>query len=564
MNFKGEYMMNKIISICSLSFVAFTFAEVVSAPNLDDPRDGKTYKTIRIENQVWMAENLNFDTHNSFCYHNDDKECAKLGRFYTWRAALNACPQGWRLPSRSDWMTLKTLVKNEDRLYLWDDDVPEIGYQVSAPNFNAYTVGFRDPYGNFDKEGISYYWTSSKESSDDQGNALCTTIDDLDPQKTKCAKSRYFGMTVRCIQGEESSPTSKEKYSVIQGKFVDSRDKKEYKTVQINQQTWLAENLNFETKNSYCHNNDPLECEKYGRLYKWEDAEKACPAGWHLPSRYEIKRLLWAVGDDSGEKLKSRNGWESNNGWDELGFNVLPVGNAQLSENKIDRFDPNGHAVAFWTSTHNEKYYYKWFFFNDNWVSKLDETQADWVAEPIRCMKNYEVDAVAVGTFKDKRDKKVYKTVTIGNQKWMAENLAYNEKGSSCYANDKRNCKEYGRLYSWNQIKDLCPMGWHIPSKDEWRVLFAYVDNNASILKSKTNWPKKNGLDELGFNALPSGSTVKNDFGKSAYFWTTDSRNDKAEAMELLDYLDVASFGRHTFNDGLSVRCLADSEKKRE
>ena len=547
-----------IIPYCLLFYSASIAVQVEPAPDLKDSRDGKSYKTIKIGEQVWMAENLKYENHNSFCKKNNPVQCNEIGRFYKWRSAMSACPNGWRLPSREDWMNLKNAVGNTEKLYKWDEDNPEIGYQISAPNFNALTIGIFDPYGNHKDIG-GYFWTSSKS---EQGvNAICTSIDDLNPNKTLCEYSKYGAMPIRCIQGNDTNLYSKKNLpNIIKGKYIDARDKKEYNTVQINQQTWLAENLKYETKNSFCYDNNPAECEKYGRLYKWEDAEKACPAGWHLPSKYEIIRLRWAVGEDDGDKLKSKSGWNNNNnGWDDFGFNVLPVGSADFSETNV-RFDPNGDATAFWTSTIDGSAYYKWFFFNASCDSKVDNTKADWVAEPIRCIKNYDYDVIATGSLQDNRDKKKYKTVTIGDQIWMAENLDYNVKGSQCYDNKTTKCKNSERLYTWEQAKEACPSGWHLPSRDEWKILGNYIDLNGNILKSKKQWPAKNGTDEIGFNALPIGSTKKKDQGKAAYFWTSEeAKNNKTYAMELLDHINFMSFGRHEIQESLSIRCIANT-----
>lgn len=123
------------------------------------------------------------------------------------------------------------------------------------------------------------------------------------------------------------------------GEMIDTRDGKAYKTIQIGSQTWMAENLNYETVNSYCYENDPANCEKYGRLYTSDSLLNACPEGYHLPTAEEFATLISNVGGEeiAGKMLKSIAGWEEyelsgtgvyndGNGIDKYGFNALPGG----------------------------------------------------------------------------------------------------------------------------------------------------------------------------------------------------------------------------------------------
>jgi uncharacterized protein (TIGR02145 family) len=144
-----------------------------------------------------------------------------------------------------------------------------------------------------------------------------------------------------------------------------------YKAVVIGEQTWFAENLNYEVEGSKCYKNDPANCTKYGRLYSWATALTVCPSGWHLPSDAEWTTLTNYVGSSStaGSKLKATSGWNnridgcSGNGTDEYGFSALPGGFGGNSYGSFDGFDGIGgvgDGGYWWSATEssaNNAYY---------------------------------------------------------------------------------------------------------------------------------------------------------------------------------------------------------------
>lgn len=134
----------------------------------------------------------------------------------------------------------------------------------------------------------------------------------------------------------------------------------------------------------------------------------------------------------------------------------------------------------------------------------------------------------AMGTFKDSRDGREYKTVTIGSQVWMAENLKYVVEDSHCYNDLVSKCDDYGRLYSWSSAKEnkLCPDGWHIPNYEEWEILSDAVggkDVAGQNLRSSEGWGEKNnGKDNYKFTVRPTGFRHRGSYegvDEKAYFW---------------------------------------------
>jgi uncharacterized protein (TIGR02145 family) len=179
--------------------------------------------------------------------------------------------------------------------------------------------------------------------------------------------------------------------------------------------------------------------------------------------------------------------------------------------------------------------------------------------------------AQEVGTFIDSRDGKTYKTVKIGSQVWMAENLAYKANSNcSAYNNDSSNVTTYGYLYNWETANKVCPSGWHLPTDAEWTTLTTYLGDFAEAggkLKETgtTHWntPNLGATNESGFTALPAGdlSTDGNfEFLGGYGYWWSSTLSDQATAMFWCAKFKgkgvVAINGDKRL--GYSVRCLSD------
>lgn len=189
-------------------------------------------------------------------------------------------------------------------------------------------------------------------------------------------------------------------------------------------------------------------------------------------------------------------------------------------------------------------------------------------------------------------DGNVYDTITIGTQTWMKENLKTTSYldgspipnitnsnlwgrqtvGSYCWYNDAvTNKGTYGALYNFYTVQDsreLCPIGWHVPSKEEWAVLTTYLGGESvagkKLMESgSTHWqPFNSATNESGFTALPGGDRYNNGFyfigGKGSWWTSTEYDSDDAWSPAMASsYIDVRTYQSEKFV-GLSVRCVKD------
>lgn len=178
----------------------------------------------------------------------------------------------------------------------------------------------------------------------------------------------------------------------------------------------------------------------------------------------------------------------------------------------------------------------------------------------------YYSNAQQTGTFTDSRDGHVYKTVKIGNQWWMAENMNYKTAKSYCYDEKASNCSTYGRLYPLKEAKTACPSGWHLPSANEFNQMTKSVNNNNYKLKERgsSHWmSNSSATNSTGFTALPGGYLYGNyeNIGKAANFWTSEQAAPNVFYYVHFKSSDAKSYFEKEHNYGysaFSVRCVKD------
>ena len=208
--------------------------------------------------------------------------------------------------------------------------------------------------------------------------------------------------------------TKRNHLGIDKKQFCDERDGKKYVYVVIDNQTWMAENLNYNAYGSKCgdgeylSDNNTESCDTYGRLYDWATAmglglhcnlspcaseiqpkhRGICPSGWHIPSEDEWYVLINFTGDSetAGTKLKATSGWDNNgNGTDEFGFSALPGGGGYLSDNSFSNVKWEG---VWWSATEDDSggAYYRYMSDNNSDVGGFSYKTS--LLFSVRCVQN--------------------------------------------------------------------------------------------------------------------------------------------------------------------------------
>ncbi|MGL1900759.1 MAG: cadherin domain-containing protein [Fibrobacterales bacterium] len=440
------------------------------------------------------------------------------------------------------------------------------------------------------------------------------------------------------------------------GSIIDPRDATVYPWVEIGEQVWMAKNLEYYIPDSsFCYSNNSSFCTKYGRLYipdaalNSEDTSSAnpsgvqglCPDNWHLPSKdewielgdytalsnglTEIHNKEWM---HSGLHLKTTTGWDDNGGGtNNYGFN------GEGSGYKRDYNSQYGNQrYGYWLSTtkaRSDEYWVAQLGFNHDALRITKNNYNN--SYSIRCVLNNTirgaVDYVtqfpipdkaapltpycnragnSCGSITDARDATTYKTIEIGTQTWMAENLRYLPKvykhitGSEDTGNDlgyfyyipgysptgstmaenlldakaSTNYITHGVLYNWyavmqgsdsssqtpSGVQGICPTGWHIPSQGEWMILINYIMTDSGLdgrymntwseiggaLKGTYSWDTNGyGTDEYGFSVLASGFRTNGyqyNIGVNGYFWTSSWNDEEAIGINFVGENRIVNF----------------------
>jgi uncharacterized protein (TIGR02145 family) len=603
-----------------------------TSPALDgtfiDARDGNEYRYVQIGEQVWMAENLAYLPNVSpsasgsisspinyvYDYQGTDVTAAKstsnyntYGVLYNWSATLDACPDGWKLPTDADWTVLTDFLASDGHsgtegialktTYGWYNN----GNGTDNYGFSSFPSGYRDDGGTFDDLGTYiYFWSATQTSSSDARSRRLYYDYSYMIQNTD---RNEFGFSVRCIQGEAqtapivttSSATDISSTSATLGGNVTSdggdvvSDRGVYYSTSASAETTgtkfaigsgtgtfstsltgLIEGTTYYIK-AYAINS-------IGTSYGTEVTFTTLTTPTLTTTAISGITATTAesggdITDDGGAAVTAR------------GVCWSTTSDPTIADNNTTDAIGTGIFTSSLTGlTSNTTYYVRAYATNSEGTSYGNE-----------------FIFITNGTVID-YDGNVYQTVVIGNQVWMAENLkvVHYRNGDallnqsiewhgifigawSAYNNDENNSNPYGYLYNWHAVDDsrnIAPEGWHVPTDEDWKKLEMYLGmslseadatewrgtNEGGKLKEAgtEHWTADFGTNETGFTALPAGYLwIYGDFhemGSFTRFWTsTEYNNNDAWFRSMRDGYQQVERQSIAKNVGYSIRCVCDN-----
>lgn len=379
-----------------------------------DPRDGHKYRTMKIAGLNWMAENLAYNDDGEGTLFHDDKS---YGLYYAsvqyptikgapdsndgeWTvytrsgngmyvyALRTGCPDGWRLPSREDFARLIEITSENDYEQLLSD---------KKWNLRLYSLD----------ESI-YYLTSTKEPGDIDRNISALSYDYYVMRVSGKKDSLVVSVPlagapsgfIRCVEGGAYERKMLSPNEVAVDSVVDERDGMVYKTLQFGNQLWMAKNMEYAVGDSLINGQvrsttyfglstvsawqKMYDSSDVGWRYNWEEVQEACPDGWRIPSRNDVKKLLKIIGDGSGAApLLSADGIGAQ---DIYGFSALSTEFEQVTCASLLRGCSYKHVgTRFWTADSADGTVYHWHLGQYDVTFKPTDP-ADYL--PVRCMKD--------------------------------------------------------------------------------------------------------------------------------------------------------------------------------
>jgi uncharacterized protein (TIGR02145 family)/uncharacterized repeat protein (TIGR02543 family) len=611
-----------------------------------DGRDLRCYRTVQIGTQTWMAEDLKF-TPGSFV-------CGDNGCLYGWAVAMNGasssssspsgvqgiCPDGWHIPSINEWDILVNYV-----------DPNASGVSLGSSSSNIAATRLKSVTGWYSPEGSSYipgtddygfsalpafeianatqgsWWSATLE---EVNHALCGHMQSNNSAvyrpllgdvgnvvrshySLRCVKDVYsetYTLTVNASPAlcavaltgggsyEAGIPANISVTAVENCTFEGWTGATGITNASLASASVLMDanktvTANFSVVTSFCywptHGCWPIRdphlpnpdnpsmtnlqmCEAFGFLSQLSDCSDSPPC-FGLATAEPGSACCIAQPTFNGCVTYTLT-VNAGTGGTVTGGGTFNAGtNAPISATANA-----GYAFTGWTGVGVTN-------------SSLANTTVSMTADRT-VTANFSLISLPTGdTLVDDRDGQRYRTVTIGSQTWMAENLNWAGDGNnlgSCYNNSPDSCAKYGRLYDWstamelppscnsgscaNQVQSrhrgICPQGWHVPSDAEWEILVNSAGGSSvagARLRSVTGWwDGVPGTDDFGFSALPGGGGWSGDFHHAGYygFWWSATEYDAGYAWYRYLFYYFGDVYRNYFGfdkTGLfSLRCLAD------
>ncbi len=586
--------------------------------------DGNIYKIIKIGDQLWMAENLKVTryrngevipevadanswsdlTSGAYCeYENNESNVDTYGRLYNWHAINDRrglAPTGWYLPSDSDWQVLVDYLGGDA---IAGGKLKEAGTthwlppNTGATNESGFTGlpgGSRTPsivgYGYLGS--LAHFWTSSEILGN---NAYFRPLASEDTYAGHWGVPKQYGFSVRCYRPDgplntnptpffiitPSPGTTDQAISFDASGCTDNEDPSS--TLQVrwdwtNDGIWDTDyNVSKIAVNEYLTAGTytiALEVKDSGGLKNMTTAQVVIYVNRQPLAAFTMNPGLGTTSTlfqfnasgctdawDPPDSLRIRWDWNNDGVWDE-GFSTTK------------------------TAMHQ-------YLAAGSYTIMLEVKDTGGLTNSFYKIFTILEDSFETGTLTD-YDGNIYLTLKIGDQWWMAENLkvthyrngdpiSYAPGGvwpslftgaQGFYSNNEEYVLTYGRMYNWYAVGDsrgLAPIGWHVPSRDEWQILVDYLGGDAIAggkLKEAgtTHWlpPNTGATNESGFTGLPGGgrdgqSGMDGGVGGGVSFWSsTETSIPESHRLSLEHNNSVAMINTSIMRTGCYIRCVKD------